>query len=278
MPNRGLAAPQGDMYLAVERTSPADLQKPRPRNHGRDLAGFQGLGRGPQAQPLHDRHRPGRAPQGRRRCRIELFSVRGLRLGTSENLRRKSFVRVHPRRHGHQPPSRPRWRRRSPVVSPSHRAPQALARRFRAADAHPDIVGVLPVTFYVRDAQLAAQTNLPLHRPRPRVRARRALDERTKTALQSLVGLCTGAINTGTVFRIPADANQVVPDLGRLVLRGKGWKWTPSAPLPQTTNVAVEFFSLREFERAPVPPLDSFTAYHRLWPYHSLRIDASRSS
>ena len=156
---------------------------------------------------------------------------------------------------------------------------RVLAQSFRTANAHPDIVGVLPATFYIQDAQLAAQSNLPLHRRRPRIRAGgAALDDRTKKALYSLLGVCLGVINTGTVFRIPEDANQVVPDIGQLERRGKGWKWTPAVASSQTGNIAVEFFGSPEFEGAPIPPLNSFAIYHRLWPYRSLRIDSSSRS
>ncbi|PIL25671.1 hypothetical protein GSI_11421 [Ganoderma sinense ZZ0214-1] len=181
----------------------------------------------------------------------------------------------------------------------------AVARRFVLKGTHPDVVGVLPATFYIRDAHLAGQSTIPLLRPHPRARVRaratrgeskRAggvggaleFDERTEKALYSLIGLCTGVINTGTVLRIPADAAQAVPDLGRLVRRDsenanakKGgrcqWRWAPLAPLPQTRDVEKEFFGLREFDPAPVPAAESFEAYHRLWPYHALRVGASRS-
>ncbi|KAM5541036.1 hypothetical protein V8D89_005347, partial [Ganoderma adspersum] len=158
------------------------------------------------------------------------------------------------------------------------RSSATLLWRFRVANAHPDIVGLLPVTFYVREAQLAIQFYFPLHRRRPRVLAGRArpLAEGTKRALQGLVGICTGIINNGTVLRIPVDADQVVPDTGLLERRpgGKGWKWRllTSESSSQVGNAAKELFSSREFEDAQVPPHDSFTAYHRLWPYHSLRI------
>ncbi|KAI1791387.1 hypothetical protein LXA43DRAFT_1011323 [Ganoderma leucocontextum] len=147
-----------------------------------------------------------------------------------------------------------------------------LAQRFRGANAHPDIVGVLPVTFCIGGAQLAAQTSLPLHRG--------ALDARTKAALENVTGICMGAINAGAVFRIPTDANRVVPDIGKLVLRGKNWTWTPPAPsVSQASNLILEFLrSHSEFRHYPVSPLDSFTTYHQLWPYHSLRIDAESGS
>ena len=163
----------------------------------------------------------------------------------------------------------------------AHRA--SLARKFSAAGAHPDIVGVLPATFYVRDAQIAPQSNLPLHRARVRAHGS-AVDERTARVLYSLLGVCIGVINTGTVLRIPADAEQIVPDLGRLVRRetGKGWQWAPLAlddseeAEVASGEVAKEFFGSREFELAPVPPLDSFKTYHSIWPYHSLRIGVDR--
>ncbi|KAM5541038.1 hypothetical protein V8D89_005349 [Ganoderma adspersum] len=168
-----------------------------------------------------------------------------------------------------------------------------LARKLSAAGARPDIVGLLPATFYVPDAQLAAQSNLPLHRAslrhRSRVRARGGtVDERTKRVLYSLLGVCMGVINTGTVLRIPADAEQVVPDLGRFVRRRtrKGWQWAPlalddseecdSEAQIASEEVAKEFFGSREFELAPIPPLDSFKTYHSIWSYHSLCIGADR--
>ena len=169
----------------------------------------------------------------------------------------------------------------------AHRA--SLARKFSAAGAHPDIVGVLPATFYVRDAQIAPQSNLPLHRAsarhRAHVRARGGTaDERTARVLYSLLGVCIGVINTGTVLRIPADAEQIVPDLGRLVRRetGKGWQWAPLALNDSEEaevargEVAKEFFGSREFELAPISPLDSFKTYHSIWPYRSLCVGADR--
>ena len=169
----------------------------------------------------------------------------------------------------------------------AHRA--SLARKFSAAGAHPDIIGLLPATFYVRDAQIAPQSNLPLHRAsarhRARVRARGGTaDERTARVLYSLLGVCIGVINTGTVLRIPADAEQIVPDLGRLVRRetGKGWQWAPLALNDSEEaevargEVAKEFFGSREFELAPISPLDSFKTYHSIWPYRSLCVGADR--
>ena len=158
-----------------------------------------------------------------------------------------------------------------------------LLRRFKVAHAHPHIIGLLPVSFYVREAQFAIQFYLPIQRRRPRILAGRArpLAEGTKRVLQGLVGTCTGIINDGTVLRIPVDADQVVPDTGRLERRlgRKGWKWRQftSGSSLQMGNAAKELRDSPGFEDAQVPPLDSFTTYHRLWPYHSLRVNIGPS-
>ncbi|KAI1790657.1 hypothetical protein LXA43DRAFT_1145460 [Ganoderma leucocontextum] len=148
----------------------------------------------------------------------------------------------------------------------AHSAPWAIAYRaslgklLRTASPYPDIVGLISVVFFFRDSMLAPQITLPLYRPRG------VADERTKTVLKKMIETCKVGINTGTVFRIPTDAGQTVPDIGKLVQQGKDWTWTPHASL--ATIPMMEVWGPSED--------NAFATYHRLWPYSSLLDNASR--
>ncbi|KAI1790517.1 hypothetical protein LXA43DRAFT_1015489 [Ganoderma leucocontextum] len=131
----------------------------------------------------------------------------------------------------------------------------SLGQFFRSTIPNPDAAGIIPVTFTFRDSTITAQTGLPLFRPRGG-----AVDQRTKTVLKKLLEIGTVGINTGTVLRIPTNASQSVPDIGKLVREGKSWTWTPYASPAR--------IPMMQF-RAPAPD-DAFAAYHRLWPYSSL--------
>ena len=144
----------------------------------------------------------------------------------------------------------------------------------RKCEGEPGFAGLVPVTFCLRGSSIAPNTSFPLCRPRVPEGSSRILDERTKAALEGLLAWVSPVINEGIVLRAPADADQIVPDIGKLV-RGPGrkgpWGWTP--PLDAGPNVLTKFLSWCEAkygDRGP-SPRESFAAYHQLWPYRLVR-------
>ena len=134
----------------------------------------------------------------------------------------------------------------------------------RAAQPHPDYIGVVPVIAYIEDTKCYLMMNLPLYRRHGGVGP---VDERTAGELKKVMETCTAGINTGTVLRIPTDPDQKMPELGKLEPKGKGWVWTP-----HTSKARMPMAHMWGSFCA-----DGFAAYHRLWPYSSL-IDRTKPS
>lgn len=149
------------------------------------------------------------------------------------------------------------------LAEPLWTTPSAVRHRnellqiLRAASPHPDLMGLVPVMVRIECTKLYLMINLPLYRRRGGVGP---VDQRTKAELKKVMETCIDGINTGTVLRIPTDADQKMPDLGKLVQKGKSWMWTPyvsRARMP-VANMWGSFCA------------EGFAAYHRLWPYSSL--------
>ena len=139
----------------------------------------------------------------------------------------------------------------------AHRA--ARTQKLLALCPDRDLLGLAPISFCIQDAHVNLYMDMPLYRRRS---AAGAMDDDTALELKRLIYVCTTAMNTGTVLRIPVDASQKLPDLGRLVRQGRSWEWTPYAP---GSSIPASLGKLR-----------GFAAYHRSWPYTSLLTTASR--
>ncbi|KAM5541033.1 hypothetical protein V8D89_005344 [Ganoderma adspersum] len=154
------------------------------------------------------------------------------------------------------------------------------ARTFQEVNPDSILCGVLPVATFLRDAwEISPQTCFPLCRPR--LAAGEVLDEETKGILENLMRMCRGAINAGIVLHMPEDPNKAEPEFGKVVPRGRAWISAPHV-LSELGEEAAQDLTL-ELLRYCDPslsanPIDCFPAYHRLWPYHSLRNAAKRVS
>ncbi|PIL25676.1 hypothetical protein GSI_11426 [Ganoderma sinense ZZ0214-1] len=151
-------------------------------------------------------------------------------------------------------------------AAPTAALREATARMCRD---NPDVAGLVPVTFCLRGSSIAPNTSFPLCRPHVLGSEGGVVDESTKKALEGVLVWVSPVINEGIVMRAPADADQIVPDIGKLV-RGpgrRGWVWTP--PLDIGAAALTEFLRWCEakYPEASARPSDSFAAYHRLWPY-----------
>ncbi|PIL25675.1 hypothetical protein GSI_11425 [Ganoderma sinense ZZ0214-1] len=158
----------------------------------------------------------------------------------------------------------------------------ALASRRAGVDSV--LAGIIPITVCLRDAQweTSLQTALPLCRPQRA--AGEVMDDDMRGMLRNVMRMCTGGINAGIVLHMPEDPQKTMPDMGKVVLEGRSWTWTPHdrAVLVgslgddgEPSGLAFEFLRYFDPELSP-DPVDCFVTYHQLWPYHLIRDAAMR--
>ncbi|PIL25667.1 hypothetical protein GSI_11417 [Ganoderma sinense ZZ0214-1] len=157
---------------------------------------------------------------------------------------------------------------------------ETAALTLQSAGVDSVLAGMIPIIAYFPDAQWGTSPLTSFLLCRPQFAAGEVVDERMRGTLRNVMRMCTGGINAGVVLNMPEDPHKVVPDMGKVVLEGRSWTWTPhdravlvGPPGPDGVpgrRLAYEFLRYFDPELSP-DPVDCFVTYHRLWPYHLMR-------
>ncbi|KAI1796387.1 hypothetical protein LXA43DRAFT_1089952 [Ganoderma leucocontextum] len=121
------------------------------------------------------------------------------------------------------------------------------------ADPGPDIIGVLPVTYFIVNEKTTIHDLYPIHRQDSDSETLECGDsgelgpggeEFVAGAYDDLANLCIACINTGIVFHDPKDqrANKFLPEVGSYVRARSGgsWRWAQKAGAWEVLNQVMQ--------------------------------------